>query len=160
MTAPTPSTRGTPNGRKLGDGYQTLVSFASNVTMAIWEKSITPPGVEGDAPNDTTTMHNLAWRTRSPRHLKTLTEFTMAALWDPKIITGLVTQVNRPDTVTVHFPDGSTLAFYGFLKSFKPGTLEEGKIPEISVDVVCTNQDPITCAEEAPVLGCYLWTAA
>ncbi len=145
MTPPTPSARGTPNGRRLGDGYQTVVAFASNPTAAFWEKSINPPGVEGDAPNDTTTMLNTNWRTRSPRHLKTLTDFSMTALYDPKIITLLVTQINKPDTVTIHFPDGSTLAFYGFLKAFKPGTLEEGKIPEATVDVCCTNQDPVTC---------------
>lgn len=151
MTAPTPSARGTPAGRKLGDGYQTLVAIASGLTISFWEKSINPPGLEGDNPNDTSSMFNAKWRTFSPRHLITMTPFSMTAQWDPRVYTDVLAMVNVPTTITAHFPDGSSLAFYGFLKSFKPAALEEGKVPEATVEIVPTNQDPVSCVEAAPV---------
>lgn len=60
--------------------------------------------------------------------------------------------VNVEQTITITFPDGSTLAFYGFMKSFEPDNLEEGTFPIATVAFVPTNADPTTGDEEAPVL--------
>jgi hypothetical protein len=151
MAAPTPTVRVTPSGRKLGDGYKTLVTLAADTNIELWEKSVTPPGIEGDDPNDTTTMHNTTWRTKSPRTLATMTPMSLSCQYDPVAYSSVVALVNVVTTVTVHFPDGSTLAFYGFVKSFQPDALEEGKIPEAKVEIVPTNQDPVACTEESPV---------
>lgn len=151
MTAPAATVRQSPDGERLGDGYQTLVTFAAIPDVALWEKSVTPPGVEGDDPNDNTTMHNVNWRTKSPRTLATLTDFQFTAGYDPAVIADILTLVNLVTTLTVRYPNGGTLAFYGFLKAFEPDSLEEGKVPECTVTVVPTNQDPTTCSEEGPV---------
>ncbi len=151
MTAPSASARSTPSGRRLGDGYQTLVAFAADTNIEFWEKSVTPPGIDGGESIDTTTQHNTTWRTKSPSRLKTLTEFSMTAFYDPVVYTSIVALINVRTTVTVHFPDGSSLAFYGYLKSFQPDALEEGTMPTATVTVVPTNQDPTTCTEESPV---------
>ena len=159
MTPPTPSVRGTPSGRKLGDGYRTLVSISGDLTISFFEKAVTPPGFEGENPNDTTSMLNDHWRTFSPRHLITMTPMSMTALYDPAAFADVEAAVNIPKTVTVHFPDGSSLCFYGFLKSFKPGSLEEGKVPEATVEIQPTNQDPLTCSEESPIFTAATGTA-
>ncbi len=151
MTPPTPAVRGTPSGHKIGDGYQTLVAFTGFLTIAFWERAITPPGLDGLEPIDTTTMHNTVYRSMTPRTLQTLTGFSMTALYDPVVYQDIIAMINVPTTVTVHFPDLSTLCFYGYLRSFKPGALEEGKVPEATVEVQPTNTDPITCLPEAPV---------
>lgn len=152
MSAPVATPRGTPSGIKLDDGFRTLVTFAANATIGFWEKSVTPPGLDGGDAVDTSTMHNVTYRTMSPRHLKTMTEFTMTAAYDPLLFTTALSLINVKTTVTVTFPDGSTLAFYGFLKGFEPGELVEGTQPEVTLTVVPTNQDPTTGAEEAAVL--------
>lgn len=152
MTAPAATARQNPTGVKLKDGYRTLVTFSSDPSISVWERSINPPGLEGGDPVDTTTMHNDVWRSMSSRALVSMTEFSMEVGYDPIIFSDLLALLNVETTVTVTFPDGSTLAFYGFLKNFAPGTLKEGEFPTASVTVVPTNADPTTGAEEAPVL--------
>jgi hypothetical protein len=87
-----------------------------------------------------------------PRRLKTLTEFEMTAAYDPSLFTAALALINVKTTVTVTFPDGSTLAFYGFLQKIEFSELVEGEQPECTITVVPTNQDPTTGAEEAAVL--------
>jgi hypothetical protein len=97
-------------------------------------------------------MHNDTYRTMGPRRLKTLTEFEMTAAYDPSLFTAALALINVKTTVTVTFPDGSTLAFYGFLQKIEFSELVEGEQPECTITVVPTNQDPTTGAEEAAVL--------
>jgi hypothetical protein len=149
---PVATARGTPSGIKLDDGFRTLVTFASNPTISFWEKAVTPPGLDGGDAVETTTMHNLTYRTMSPRHLKTMTSTTMTAAYDPAVYTSIVALINVKTTVTVTFPDGSTLAFFGFLQKFDPGELKEGDQPTASITFTPTNQDPTTGVEAAPVL--------
>ncbi len=151
MAAPTPTVRQDPAGIKLEDGYRTLVTFASIPTASLWEISITPPGLDGGDPIDTTTMHNDTYRTRASRALKTLTEFTFTAAYDPNYYNQLLSLVNSNDTVTVTFPDGSTLAFFGFLQTIEPEELVEGEMPKVTVTVCPTNTDTAG-AEQSPVL--------
>lgn len=151
MAAPTPTARATPTGRMLGDGYQTLVALASDTNIEFSEVTVTPPGIEGDEPNDTTTMHNVAWRTMAPRTLAKMTDTTVTANYDPSVYNAILAIINRVTTVTIHFPDGSSLAFYGFVKNFQPGELAEGSKPTCTLTIVATNQDPVACTEEDPV---------
>lgn len=152
MAAPTPTARQTPTGIKLDDGHSTLVTIGSDPDCSFWEKTVTPPGLDGGDPVETTTMHNDVWRTMAPRKLKTLTDLTTTAAYDPVIYTQLVGRINEETTITVTFPDGSTLAFYGYLRSFIPDEVSEGEQPTATATITPTNQDPTTGAEEAPVL--------
>lgn len=152
MTAPVAGARLDPAGIKLDDGYRTLLACAANPDVSFWEKTVKPPGLDGGDEIDTTTMHNDTWRTRAPRALVTMTEASMTAAYDPNIYNDILSVLNVETTWTVHFPDGSTLAFYGFLKNFETNELSEGEQPTASITVVPTNQDPVTGAEEAPVL--------
>lgn len=151
MAAPTPTARITPTGRFLGDGHQTLVTFSLDPDILLWEKSITPPGLEADDLNDTTNMHNVQYRTKSPRALITMTDSTFTAQYDPAVYPLIELIINRPQVITEHFPDGSSICYFGVLKSFIPGELAEGTVPEATCTIVPTNQDPTTCAEEGPV---------
>ncbi len=151
MTAPTPAARATPSGRFLGDGYQTLVALTADTNIEFFEVTVTPPGIEMDDPNDTTTMHNVDWRTMSPRTLSKLTDTTITANYDPVVYNSILAIIGTVTVVTIHFPDGSSLCFYGFVKSFQPGELSEGNKPTCTVMIVATNQDPLTCAEAGPV---------
>lgn len=149
--APTPVARTDPAGTKLDDGYRTLVAFTADPDASFWEKSITPPGMDGGDEIDTTTMHNDTYRTKAPRALVTMTPFSMTVAYDPALYTSILTLINIPTTVTVHYPNGGSLAFYGYLRAFEPDALVEGTQPEATITVVPTNQDPTTGDEEDPV---------
>lgn len=152
MAAPSPTARGTPAGIKLSDGYQTLITFARFPTIAFWEKHVQPPGVDGGDKVEQTTMHNTAWRTFRPRHLITLTDSKVRVAYDPSALNNIISMINADDTITCRFPDGSTLAFYGYLKSFEPQECKEGEQPEADVMIVPTNYDATNNVEAAPFL--------
>lgn len=152
MAAPVAVARQAPAGIRLDDGFSTKISFAQDPDVSFWEMTVQPPGIDGGDAIETTTMHNTAWRTMSARQLKTLTEASVTAAYDPNVFNNILTLINFETTVTVHFPDGSTLAFYGYLKSFEPGDNTEGEMPEATVTIVPTNYDPVNRVEAAPVL--------
>ncbi len=151
MAAPNPTPRLAPTGAKLKDGFSALITFGQATAIAFWEKGVTPPGIDGGDAIEQTTMHNVAWRTFSPRSLKTLTPCQSTVAYDPAVIAAIEAAINREDTITVEFSDGTAIAFYGFLKSFQPGDLKEGAQPEATIQIVPTNQDPNTGAEAGPV---------
>lgn len=151
MTAPVAVPRTTPTARKMPDGYKTLVTFTSTPAVELWEIDITPPGMNGGDAIDQSTMHNARVHTKAPRKLITIEDVKFTCQYNPSVYTSLMNLINKKDTITVTFPDESTLAFYGFLRSFEPGGLQEGNKPTGTATIVATNVDPATGAEEAPV---------
>lgn len=152
MAAPVPAARVDPAGIKLKDGYSALVTFATDTNIELWEKTVTPPGMDGGDAIEQTTMHNDQWRTYAPRGLITLTEFVFTAAYDPEVYNSLLALINRETTVTVRFSDGSTLAFYGFLQKVEMKEMTEGEQPELTATVRPTNFDPTNKVEAGPTL--------
>lgn len=152
MAAPSPTAIGTPAGIRMDDGFPTRMVFAASTTASLWEKSIKPPGMDGGEAIETTTMRNTTWRTMASRSLKTLTDMTGEAAYDPVIYSTLLSIINVETTVTIQFYDGTTLAFYGFLRLVEPNDIVEGEQPTLQFTVTPTNVDPTTRGEEAPVL--------
>jgi hypothetical protein len=150
MAAPVAAPRLTPAGKLLGDGFSTKVAFTSDPDVSFWEKTVSPPGMDGAEAIDLTTMHQAAWRPMGPRQLKTLSEFTLTAGYDPAVYGNILALVNAADTITVHFPNGGSLAFFGFLRIFAPSENAEGTMPEATVTITPTNRDALG-AEQAPV---------
>ncbi len=150
--APTPTARAAPSGIRLEDGHSTLITFSLDTNVEIWEIEVKPPGLDGGDPINTTTMHNVLFRTMSHRALQTLTECTSTCAFDPIAYDSLRAMINRDQTITITFPDESTLCFYGFLQKFEPTGLKEGEMPTASVSVCPTNKDS-GGVEQAPVLS-------
>lgn len=134
------------------DGYQTLVSFAADATVLFEEKTVTPPGVDGGGSTDTTTMLNTLYRTFAPKALITLTESSMTVAYDPETITTeiIANLINVNNLITLTFPDGDTLAFYGWLDKFIPGEHVEGEQPTAEITIVPSNRNA-SLVETAPV---------
>lgn len=146
----TTTARTTPTGDMLEYGYQTLIAFAADADIDLWEKSVQPPGVDvGDA-IDITTQHNDTWRTSAPRALLTLMPISITVAYDPAVYDQIIAIIGDNGWITIHFPDGSTLDFVGFLKSFVPGELsEDGGHPTATCEIVPTNV--LTGTETEPV---------
>jgi len=151
MAAPATTTRVTPTGEPMRDGYQALIAFASDSNVTFWEKGVQPPGIDGGEPIEASTMHNTNWRTFGTPGLKTLTPSTSRVAYDPAVIPEIVALINVEGAITVHFPNGGTLDFYGRLQSFEPDELVEGQQPEATITIAPTNWDPSNNVEEAPV---------
>jgi hypothetical protein len=152
MAAPTETARSTPGGIPLDDGFSTKIAFAGDPDISFWEKSLTPPEVDGGEPKEFTTMHNTAWRTMLPKKLKTLSPFTVKAFYDPDLYDQATARINVNDQGTVHFPDGSTLAFWGYIQKLTPQEHTEGVVPECELTIVPTNWDDGNNVEAAPVM--------
>ena len=142
-----------PTGIKMGDGYQTAFAFAIAPIVGFWEKEVKPVGCDGGEAVDTTTMRNRRWRTYAPRHLRTLTEMTANCAYDPRVYYQIVHYLlNVIGSITVFFPEGSSIDFWGYLVKFDPGEHKEGDMPIAAVTIRPTNTDPTT-AEQPPVLN-------
>jgi len=120
----------------LRDGYQTLISFAADPTVLFYEKTVTPPGIDGGGEIDQTTMLNSAWRTRSPKALATMTNTSTTVSYNPGCYPEVVALVNINTLITVTFPDASTTNFWGWLNTFTPGENVEGEQPTAEIDII------------------------
>lgn len=141
MADPSGTNRVTPTNAPLRDGFSTKVVLGDNSNIDLWEISVQPPGVDGEDPIDTSTMFNTVWRTFKERSLKTLTEITFTAAYAPSAYTEIIAAINNPDTITVVFPDGSYVAFFGYLKSFVPDQNSEGERPTAQCTIQPTQWD-------------------
>ena len=135
---------------RIDDGFATLIAFSEDSDVQMWEKEVTPPGVSGGGENDTSTMRNTTWRTRSPKGLKTLSEASFVAAYDPAVYDEIVAMVNVNQQITITFADNSTLVFWGWIDEFTPNSITEGEQPTAEVKLIPSNQDG-SGVETAPV---------
>jgi len=137
---------------RIDDGFSTKITFSAGPSGGVlfYEKDVTPPGVSGGGENDTTTMRNTAWRTKSPKKLKTLTPCRATVSYDPAVYDDIVAMLNDNQLITVQFADGSTLAFWGWLDEFTPAPAKEGEQPTADITIIPSNQDD-SGVETAPV---------
>jgi hypothetical protein len=123
----------------LHDGYQTIISFATDSTLKFYEIEVTPPAMQIGKSIDLTTMRNTAWRTAAAAILKSLTGAKIKVAYDPDIFAQCdAGALGRNQLITMTFPDSSTLAFYGFLDSFTPSAIKEGARPEADISIMPT----------------------
>ena len=153
MTAPAPTARIEPTGFPLQKGFRTKISFASDPNVTFWEKTVTPPGMEGGDKVDTSNQFNATFRTAAPQGLIELTDSGTKVAYDPSVMDEIQALINVRDTVTISYPDNDTYAFFGYLKSFIPDEMTEDTQPEATVEIVSTNWDPVAETEEGPVYG-------
>jgi hypothetical protein len=95
-------------------------------------------------------MLNTTYRTKNPKALITMAPLSMTCAYDPACYSSILTLINVNNLITVTFPDGSTLAFWGWLNSFTPGGCVEGEQPTADVEVIPSNQND-SGVETAPV---------
>ena len=127
--------------KRIDDGYQTLITFSASGSVAFYQKEVTPPGMDGGGSVDITTMLNTRYRTMNPKHLMTLTDMKLTAAYDPVVYTSILAMLQMNQQITVTFPDGSTVQFWGYIDKFIPGALVEGQQPTAEVTIVPTNHD-------------------
>lgn len=128
------------------DGYKTTIGFSSSASGIIFnviakEKGVTPPAIEGGGKIDITTMRNDTVRTFYPKQLYTMGDCSVVVAYDPDLYDEMVSVIGVNQTITITFPDGETLAFWGTLDSFAPNENVEGEQPTAVLTIIATNLD-------------------
>lgn len=150
MAAPSATPRVVPTGIMLEEGAQALITFALDTNIELWEIEVQPPGWDNGDSINVTTQHNLVVQTKAPRKLKEVTNSTLMVAYDPICEVSCKAAIGRRDTVTYTWPDGSTDAQFGYMKSFIPQALKHGEFPTANVEIVYTNLDS-SFDEQVPV---------
>lgn len=149
---PSHTTRVVPTGFKMPDGFKAVLAFALKPTIRLWERDLTPPGFDGGEPINTTTQHNVAWRTLFPRALKTMTPFTFVAAYDPDVINDILIYLNRNQSFTFWYPSGDSIDFWGTMNKFEGQEMKEGEFPLATITITPTNTDN-NMGEAGPVFN-------
>lgn len=136
----THTARVTPTGSFFDEGYQSLITHASDPNLSFWETIVGAPGIDGGDPVPTTTMHNVAVRTLAPRHLKSHTPFQVQGKFNGNTIDEVYALINVNGWITITWPDETNYSFPGYFKSFTPNQAQEGNPLEGTLEVVPTMQ--------------------
>ena len=151
MGQASPTVRGTPLGRMLEDGYQSLITFSTQPTVALWEKTVGPGGYDGGEKIDVTTMHNQNRRTYASRSLYDKTDGQSTCGYDPNVEPAIRGLINVVQEITITYPNGDTEADWGYLQKFERNEMSEGEMPEATITIVFTGRDS-SGVEQAPLL--------
>lgn len=151
MAAPTATVRQTPSGLRLVNGFSSKVTLKRYPAISLWEISGTNFGYSGGEPVDTTTMHNVAVRTKHPRDLYERTDATWTFAYDPAVGNQLREAVNQLDEVTVTWRDGSTEANWAWLREATFNELTDGEMPTMSCVFTPGNMDPTLVEREGVI---------
>jgi hypothetical protein len=143
----------------------------SHIEDYLWEKSVTPPGADGGGAHDVTTNANKQWRTQAPGFLKSATDVTFEAAYDPAFIAALINKINMIQQITIFFPlskaaherklnyeltgIGSpvvpdSISMWGWLNAVTPGAMTEGAQPTVTCTIVPSNMNHLK-KEAGPV---------
>ncbi len=152
MANPTSTVRSTPAGKFLENGYSTKVAFARDPDVSVWEKTVKAPGQDGGDPIDISTMFNSRHRTKAPRGLMMASDVTMVCAYDPNAQPQLEELINQPGSISLHYPDGSRLDFFGYLRQYEFAEHSDGNFPEVTLTIVETDWDPVNDVEVGPVM--------
>jgi hypothetical protein len=148
-----------PVGNKIGDGFPIILTFANNPTLALWWKTVKPPGMQGGEAVDDTSMYNVAYNTFNPRKLKKLTPVTSTAQWDEDQYNAYFDQINKNQLISVTFPSGRVIQFWGYLQNFDPNEMSEGNDTTAAVTIMPTMKNSAG-AETALAVGTTTSTTA
>src|SRR5687767_12832083 len=129
MAAPSPTARQTPGGIMLKDGFSSKITCTLDPDISFKEVEVTPFPDDGGDPIDQTTMFNVAYETAAPSSLIRNGEISGTCAYDPAVRTQVRAVLNIETTWTIRYPDGSTEAVFGWLRTWTPATLAKGTRP-------------------------------
>lgn len=130
------------------DGFKTVYTIAG-ITAKFDEISVQPPEMDSGGEIDQTSMRNTKWRTSAGKQLIKLGPMTAKVKYEPATYPQIQAILGVTKLITITWPDGATLAFYGFVDKFTPDELVEGTRPEASMTIIPTMQTAVV-VETAP----------
>lgn len=152
MTAPAATARSTPAGIMLENGFSSLITFAADPDISLWEIDVGVTGISGGDAINIKTMWNDVWAPKAPQALKEQTEAQTKFAYDPALKSQIAALINVRTTITKLYPDGSTEAYYGYLREVEFDQLKDGEFPTGTLTEQPTNWDPTAHAEAGPTI--------
>lgn len=132
-----------PGGTIIPDGYSAVITHDDYPDIKLFIKQPTPIGFEGGGANPQSTMHSVKYRTQRPKKLITVTGASMTCGYDAAILDDLVVTgggaLLKNGFMHIIYADQSKHNFWGWFESFKPNALQEGAMPEATVQVEVSN---------------------
>lgn len=125
----------------LEDGFSTIYTFENAPNILLKELEVTPPGLDSGGPIETFSMRSTKWLTKAPKSLIDMTPGKALCAYDPAILDTIVAQVRINQLITITYPDGDTMAFYGYIDKWIPGSHKHGDRPTAEMTVQPTNED-------------------
>jgi len=110
------------------DGYNCRISLV-NQGITVYEKNVTPPGVEGGDPINITTNDNGDFQSFAPRSRKQKTPAQSEVTYNDTDLDALEAAVDQSDDILRVWPDDSTKLESGWLRSSIPNQTQEGEQP-------------------------------
>jgi hypothetical protein len=125
----------------LKDGFSTRVEFANAPDIALWTKTVKPPGLTGGGHIPTHTMESTRLRTKAPKALLEITDGEMKAAYSPAVLPQIIAQMQEVQEITITFADDSSWTVWGWIDEFQPDEVQEGEQPTASVKFICAGED-------------------
>ena len=135
---------------RLKEGHRTKYSFAAAPSVALYQISVTPPGLDSGDWIENTTMDNTRYRTKVPPALAEITNGAMKVSYSPAALSDIIGLLGQNTLITVTFFTAEGWRIWGGLKSFKPDENQSGQQPTATCEIVfsCLNASDV---EVAPV---------
>jgi hypothetical protein len=133
----------------LTDGFKTTYTIAG-ISGKFEEISVQPPELDAGGEISQTTMRNTKWRTSTGKQLITMGQMTSKVAYEPAVYPQIQAILGQTKLITITWPDGATVAFYGSVDKFTPDELVEGTRPEASMTII-PNMQTVAGVETAPV---------
>lgn len=133
------------------DGYATLITLSALPAAKLYEREVTPPQLDGGGSIESASMRNTNWRVKDPKTLVGIGDLVATVMYASVSYSQISALINSPQTITLRWPDGATLQFYGYVDKFAPGGHSEGNLPTATITIVVTLRHPTTGAETSPI---------
>ena len=121
-------------------GYGARITLETS-SLTFLEKSVTPPGMDGGDPIDTTNNSKTTYREQYPRTLVQVTGGSATVEYDPSTYASILGAVNVLQYITIEYLEGDQIQFYGWLRSFTPSDLAEGAQPTAEIVIESAGVD-------------------
>jgi len=160
MAAPAATARQSPAAGYIAipDGFRTKVTLSLIPNLEIEEIEVKVLGFDNGEPVEQDSMWSEALRVVRARQITSTTPCVVIAKWDPIFLTRCVTYIGiekvgaSSQVITETFYDGSTRAYYGYLRSAEGENLAEGSKGRMTINLQPTNWDPVNRVYAAPVM--------
>ncbi len=150
MAAPPVIVRIIPIAARLDDGFQSVIAFQRDPAIAVYEKTVQPPDMDGGDAIVTTTMLNCIYETMGPQRLIKFGDIVIVAAYATVAIPDLRAMINVPQAITIAYPDSAAWSFWAYLRKVESAALTKGTQPEMTLTITITNWDPVNCVEASP----------
>jgi len=124
------------------DGYNIRISLV-NQGITVYEKNVTPDGVEGGDPINITTNDNGDFQSFAPRSRKQRTPSQSEVTYNETDLDALDAAVDQSDDILIVWPDDTTRLQSGWLRSNIANQTSEGEQPTTNLTFEYQGEAPV-----------------